>query len=93
MPAKSKKILVTTKQHEVFIVRRNPRNIIQGFCPECEKEVGLLTLDEATSTTGRRTRDLIQLVEKGLVHSLETESGHWLICLNSLKEQLEKTKT
>jgi hypothetical protein len=91
MPAKSKKILVTTEQHEVLIVRRNRQNII-GFCPECGREVKLLTFDEVTSTTGQPARELVRLIEKDLVHSIETESGHLLICRNSLKESGGKTK-
>lgn len=58
-----------------------------GFCPECGKEVEMLTLDAATTNTGKRTCELVQLIENDSIHSIETESGHLLICLNSLQRR------
>jgi hypothetical protein len=85
-----KKYLITTESCEVFIVRRNRRDTARGFCPECEKESEMLTLDEITSQTGRRTRELFQLIENNEIHSIETESGHLLICRDSLETTDEK---
>jgi hypothetical protein len=91
MVEKRKKFLITSESHEIFIVRRNSNNTIQGFCSECQKEVEMLTLDSITSNTGRRTRELVQLIENNLIHSTETATGHLLICLDSL-QQIEKAK-
>jgi hypothetical protein len=85
MPSKSKKILITTESHERLVVRQTENQIFWGFCSDCGKEVEMLTLDAVTSNTGIRTRELWRLIEENLVHSLEIESGHLLICLNSLK--------
>lgn len=87
MAAKSKKILVTTEKREIFVVRRKRNNTIEGFCPECQKEVELQMLDEATSKTGISTRQLFRLIENNLLHSTETTGGHLLICSDSLKKQ------
>lgn len=84
MVAKRKKYLITTERREIFIVRRNKTETIRGFCAECKSEVGLLTLDAVTSQTGKRTRELLLLIEENLVHSIETTTGHLLVCLTSL---------
>jgi uncharacterized protein YlaI len=84
MTAKSKKFSITTENHEIFILRRNRNKTIRGFCPDCQKEVEMLTLDEATTKTGKRTRELFELIENNSLHSIETGTGHLLICLKSL---------
>ena len=86
MVAKRKKYLITTESHEIFIVRRNSKQTIRGFCPDCQKEVEMLTLDLITTQTGKPTRELFPLIEKNLIHSIETATGHLLICLDSMNE-------
>ena len=86
MPIKSKKILVTTASHEVFIVRRGRQKKVRDFCPACATQVEMLTLDEAVSASGRPARELICQIETGRIHSIETGSGHLLVCQVSLKE-------
>ncbi len=83
----AKKILITTESHEIFIVRVNRRSNIRGFCPDCAEEVELLTLDEAVSVSTRKTRELIREIEADAVHSIETLSGHLLLCRRSLLEE------
>lgn len=87
MVAKRKKYLITSESREIFIVRRNGDKTIRGFCPECQKEVEILTIDEVTRNTGKRTHELFPLIENNLIHSIEVQSGHLLICLNSLQER------
>lgn len=84
-----KKILITTESHEVFIVRMGGSSNIQGFCPDCAEEVGLLTLDEAVSFSARSTRELLRQIECAAVHSIETASGHLLVCRRSLVNFLQ----
>lgn len=79
-----KKILITTESREIFIVRVKGKNVIQRFCPDCAAESEILTLDEAVSLSNVPMKKLIRLIETGAVHSLETESGHWLVCAASL---------
>jgi hypothetical protein len=87
MPSKSKKILITTESHEVLIVRHIENQIFHGFCVECTEKVEMRTLDAITSEMGIRTRELLRRIDNNSVHSMEIESGHLLICLNSLKEK------
>lgn len=87
-----KKILITTESQEVFILRMNENSNIRGFCADCEKEIRFLTLDEAVNFSALPTRELIRQVERGAVHSVETASGHLLICRNSLEQSLKGDK-
>ena len=85
MVSKSKKILITTQRHEVFIIRQNGDKAIFGLCPECGLEVELLNLDTAVSLAQKRTHELLALIEGGAVHSIETTTGHLLICKRSME--------
>lgn len=85
-----KKIFDHTESREIFIRRRNRNKKICGFCPECQKEVEILTLDEVTSNTGKRTRELFRMVENNSLHSIETSAGRLLVCRNSLETQERK---
>ncbi len=84
MHAKSKKILITTETHELFILRKNRREAIHEFCPKCESKVELMSIDTAVSFAQKGTRQLFELIESGSAHSIETTTGHLLICKNSL---------
>lgn len=86
MPGNSKKILITTASQETIIVRRSGRKKSRAFCPGCAKQVEMLTLDEAVSAVERRARAIIRQLESGAIHSIETPSGHLLVCSISLQE-------
>lgn len=79
-----KKILITTESREVFILRINSDSQISGYCAACAEDVPLLTLDEAVSFSALFTREMIRRIECGAIHSVETASGHLLVCRNSL---------
>jgi hypothetical protein len=83
MSLNRKKYLITTEKYEVTIVQRT--QVLYKYCAECKTNVEMLMLDAVTSTTGKRTREVFQLIEHHLVHSIETESGHLVVCRNSLK--------
>lgn len=86
MPGNSKKILITTASYETIIVRRSIRKKSRAFCPGCAEQVEMLTLDEAVSMVKRRARALIRQLESGAIHSIETPSGHLLVCAASLRQ-------
>lgn len=91
MVTKHTKYLITTESREIFIVRTWGNVSIQGFCPKCQKEVEMLNLDSITSQTGVSTRELFRLIENNQIHSIETTTGHLLVCRNSL-EAMDKEK-
>lgn len=86
----AKKIFITTREHEIFIVRRGAEKTLIGFCKDCQTEVEMLSLDCAVTLSGKGTRELIRQTESGAIHSIETESGHLLICRRSLKDFCEE---
>ena len=94
MPVKSKKILITTTSREIFIVRADDKSFVTGFCPDCAREVELLNLDSAVSFAQKSARQLIDEIQSGAIHSIETKSGHLLVCRDSLNcfWQAEKGK-
>src|SRR5690349_10244620 len=81
----AKKIFITTESHEVFVLRTGQRELAFGNCRECGNEVQILTLDGAISLSGIRTAELVRLAETNTVHSIETSTGHLLICKESLE--------
>lgn len=86
MPAKAKKFLITTETHEIFIVRRNGRDTVRGYCGFCGREVEMLSIDAAVIVTGIRSLELFKLLESERVHYVESTQGHVLICEPSLKQ-------
>ena len=85
MRSKAKKLLITTEKHEIFIVRVGCREGINGFCPACDREVEMLTVDSVVSTLGISGREVIRRITSDEIHSIETTGGHLLVCRNSLK--------
>jgi hypothetical protein len=82
----AKKIFITTESHEIFVLRTGESELAFGNCRNCGSEVQILTLDGAISLSGIRTAELVRMAETNEIHSIETSTGHLLIC----KESLEK---
>ena len=88
----TKKIFITTHEHEIFIVRRGTSETHFRFCESCQAEVEMLSFDRAVTLSGKRTRELIRQTDSGAIHSMETENGHLLVCGRSLKDFCEIEK-
>ena len=82
----AKKVLITSATSEIFIMRRGGQRTIRGFCPNCEREVEMLTLDEAVRVGGQSARVIVRRIEQGSLHFAETDNGHLLICAASLEK-------
>lgn len=82
----SKKILITTESHEIFILRAGSKESFRGFCSGCGREEELLTLDQAVSTSGIGAKEIFWLAESGRIHAIETDTKHLLICLVSIAD-------
>lgn len=82
--AVSKKILITTESHEIFILRAGSKASLRGFCSGCGREEELLTLDQAVSISGIGAKELFWLAESGRIHAIETDTKHLLICIASI---------
>ena len=80
----TRKILIRTESHEIFIMRVGSKESFHGFCSECCREVQLLTLDQAVSVSGIGAKEIFRLVEVNSIHAIETDTKHLLICLASI---------
>lgn len=85
MSPNTKKILIETESHSVFLIHRKPGDLHVAYCAQCGRDNEMLTLDGAVQLSGRRGRELTRLVETGEVHSHETANGYLLICVRSLE--------
>lgn len=90
MATKKKTFLVTTKTQEIIAIHKNPATLLK-YCEQCQEKVEMMTLDATTFQTGKSTRELFYLIESELLHSIETERGHLLVCSHSLRN-LDKQK-
>jgi len=90
MTAKTKKLLITTEKHEIFVVRVNHPTTMRGFCPVCGTEVEMLTLDSAVRFSGSSGREVIRRLAAEEIHTIETANGHLLVCRDSLQTPLQQ---
>jgi hypothetical protein len=72
---------------QVLVVQRRCGSAA-GWCAGCAGEVVMLTPDEAASITSATTRGLYRMVDAGMIHFTETESGLIRLCLPSLLQAL-----
>ena len=80
----AKKILITSESHEIFILKTGSKGRAFGRCRQCGQEVEILSIDRAVSASGFKTSDLMRKIDANEIHGIQTESGHILICRESL---------
>jgi len=80
----AKKILITTERREVFIVRRPEECPVVAFCSACGESVTFLSFDLAITESNIGGHELMLRSQRGEVHSIETDTGHLLICRRSI---------
>jgi hypothetical protein len=84
MCAKTKRLLITTEKHELFIVHLKRPIAQRGFCPECGEEVDLMTLEAVVDKSEIGGYQMLRRIAAGEIHSIESSSGQVLVCRNSL---------
>ncbi len=82
--ANARKISITTESREIFIISGIEGGNLLEHCSGCANTVEMLTLDQAVVVADMPARELIRQIESGAVHSMETASGHLLVCEASL---------
>jgi len=75
---------------QILIVKRR-RGTVSGPCSDCAGDVVMLSPDEAASITTVTTRALYRLVEAGMIHFTETQTGLIRVCLPSLLRAIGAT--
>ena len=82
--------MITTESHEIFTLHIHGDRGAAGFCPACNTEVEMLSLEQAVLRTRIHTRDLVRLVDTSIIHAIETNTGHYLVCADSAKQYLSE---
>jgi hypothetical protein len=72
---------ITIEKHELLAIRRGAKPTV-AWCPECRREVQVLTADEAAALARLSGREIFRQVEASLIHG--TIEGPFLICVTSL---------
>lgn len=83
MRLKKRRTEIAFELDQIMVVKRRCGSVT-GWCTRCELEVVMLTPDEAASITSATTRALYRMVDAGMIHFTETESGLIRLCLPSL---------
>jgi len=84
MAKKSSKFLITTETFETTVVR--PRGAIQfrRFCPECDTDVRVVTLEHAVALSGYTGGEIVRRIGSGSAHFVELPNGPLYVCMLSL---------
>jgi hypothetical protein len=77
-----KRTVTTIETHQIVTIRRT-RGAILLPCPECLKEVEMVSLEEAALLAGVSLRDICRRVGADHIHFFETADGGF-VCTNSL---------
>lgn len=91
----SKKIFLKRELHEVVIVRSRGRRFLIP-CDACQTDSDFISLNEAVRFSGVGTREILKLIDKGLIHSFETPDGIIYVCAPSValvKNQSDSSRT
>ena len=72
---------ITIETERVLIVRR--QIAIRAWCRSCDRQVAMVTVDEAARMAGVSSRTIYRWVEADRLHFTETTDGRLLICADS----------
>ena len=73
---------ITIETERVVVVRR--RLTVGAWCRSCDRQVAMVTVDEAARMAGVSSRTIYRWVEADQLHFNETAEGQLLICTDSL---------
>ena len=78
-----------TIESERLLIIRSRQTSARGWCPSCDKQVKMITTDEAAQLSHISARLIYRLVEADELHFIETTDKRLLICVNSLHQMME----
>jgi hypothetical protein len=73
---------ITIESRKLTLIRR-VGGVKRTWCPSCNKEVEMLSADEAVILFRLSSRKIHRMVDEGKLHFTETPDGLLLICMNS----------
>ena len=74
-----------TVEREIVSVTYQPAPNVTGHCPQCDREVLLLSADAAAAAQNISPREIYRWLEDNKLHFLESPAGTVFICSESLK--------
>ena len=89
----AKRILIECEMTETVRLRVIGRSVTRLYCPQCESIDEMLDLNTAADVSGLAARELIRIVEAGVLHSPESAAGHLLICRASLELAINRNES
>ena len=81
-----RKVQLTIETHKLLVIKK-ARDLTQGWCSECARDVPLIKPEEAAVLPGVSPRTIYRRVEAGFVYFAESPEGWLLICLSSLLDE------
>ncbi|HWO00856.1 MAG TPA: hypothetical protein VNS63_16475 [Blastocatellia bacterium] len=83
---KNKRTEIAIETARVIVISGRRRML--AWCAECNKEVNWLTVEEAALLASGSSRDVVEMVEAGELHSSETREGILIVCTNSILKEM-----
>ena len=74
-------LTIETEDNVVF--RGGGRRAILMWCPDCQREVEMVKVEEAAEIAGVSLRTIYSHVEAGAIHFFD-DSGHTFVCSQTL---------
>jgi hypothetical protein len=80
---KNRKTEILIETHEQILIRAVPGELL-AFCPACGAETLFVAPERAILATGLTMREIFRLLEGGVLHFIETETGAAFFCSDAL---------
>ena len=77
---------LTIETDENVVLRGAGRRSILMWCPDCQREVEVVTVEEAAEIAGISLRTIYSHVEVGAIHFFD-DSGHTFVCAQTLSRR------
>lgn len=74
---------MVVEQDEIILVRRRGK-AVRLWCNQCEAQVSMLRVEDASALVGVTARTIYGWIEAGRLHFAESDKGLVLICAQSL---------
>lgn len=87
-PFSKKKIEIKVETRKTLQIRRLKKSVLQ-YCPVCRNKSLFVSGKEALILIGGNTEAMGILLETGKVHFTDSPENESLICINSLKLEIE----
>ncbi len=84
--ASRKRIEITVETDRVLIIRR--RNSTRAWCPQCAREVDMISLADAGKLIGMPEQKLIASAQAEAWHFTESKEKTPLVCLESVLKSM-----